>query len=97
MSEKKKDMEGEGSDEVMVKASKGNLIPTLLHLVREEYVKGRRSGISDDPETIKKQMADEYAIEDAIFNWMDEMKEEKAKKEMMEKIRRRFDVRWSSW
>nr|MDO8084815.1 hypothetical protein [Candidatus Sigynarchaeum springense] len=85
------------SSDVVVKVPRTTLVPTLLNLVKQEYVRGQRGGISDDPETIKEQMAMEYAIEDAIFTWIEEMKEEKAKKDMMDKIRRRFDQRWSSW
>ncbi|NMC08498.1 MAG: hypothetical protein GYA24_25035 [Candidatus Lokiarchaeota archaeon] len=97
MSEQVKEQVDEVSGDVVVRVKRDAMIPSLLNLIKQEYIRVRRSGISDDPETIKEQMATEYAIEDAIFTWMDEMKEEKAKKDMMEKIRRRFDNRWGSW
>ncbi len=97
MAEKENEREaGESSKDVLFKVPRETMIPSLLNLVRQEYVRGKRSGNSDDPEAVKKQMATEYAIEDAIFTWIDEMREEKAKKDMMEKIRRRFDARWNS-
>ncbi|MEX2684014.1 MAG: hypothetical protein Q6373_020755 [Candidatus Sigynarchaeota archaeon] len=84
-------------EDVVIKVPRTTLVPTLLNLVKQEYVRGQRHGLSDDPEAIKEQMAMECAIEDAIFTWIEEMKEEKAKKDMMDKIRRRFDQRWASW
>jgi hypothetical protein len=97
MSEQKIGKLDEVSGDVVVRFSKDAMVPSLLNLIKQEYTRGRRNGISDDPETVKTQMATEYAIEDAIFTWIDEMKEEKARKDMMEKIRRRFDARWNSW
>jgi hypothetical protein len=97
MSEKEDERVDEVSGDVVVRVSKEAMIPSLLNLIKQEYVRGRRSGISDDPETVKRQMATEYAIEDTIFTWIDEMREEKARKDMMDKIRRRFDARWNSW
>ncbi len=87
----------EVAGDLVVRVPRDTMIPSLLNLIKQEYVRGRRSGITDDPETVKEQMATEYAIEDAIFSWIEEIKAERAKKDMMEKIRRRFDTRWSSW
>ncbi|MBN2150470.1 MAG: hypothetical protein JW839_03385 [Candidatus Lokiarchaeota archaeon] len=87
----------EVSGQVVVRVPRDTMIPSLLRIVKQEYLRGRRSGISEDPETVKAQMATECAIEDAIFTWIEEMKEEKAKKDMMDKIRRRFDQRWGTW
>ncbi len=97
MSENENGRVDEVSGDVVVKVPRDTMIPSLLNLIKQEYVRGRRSGISDDPETVKEQIAMEYAIEDAIFTWIEEMKEEKAKKDMMDKIRRRFDQRWNTW
>ncbi len=97
MVEKENERTNEAAGDVVVRVPRTTLIPTLLNLVKQEYVRGQRSGISDDPEAVKEQMATEYAIEDAIFTWIEEIKAERAKKDMMEKIRRRFDARWNTW
>jgi hypothetical protein len=97
MADNENEQMNEVSGDVVVRVPRDTMIPSLLNLIKQEYVRGRRSGITDDPDAVKEQMATEYAIEDAIFTWIEEIKAERAKKEMMDKIRRRLDQHRSSW
>ena len=79
--------------EIVVRVPKDKLVPSLLKLIKDHYIQQQHEH-DPSPEARKMNMEMEFIIEDAIFTWIDEIKKEKTKKDLLDRVRRHSETRW---